>query len=251
MGNEQRYIVNVWDRTTRIFHWVNFLSVLTLMILGTIILNGKTLGLSGDAKILLKVLHVSAGYVFAVNLIWRIVWAFVGRVSARWKSILPFGKGYSAELKAFVDGEKSGNALSYAGHNPLAKLIITLLLIVCITQMVTGLVIAGTDIYYPPFGSMIAEWVAASGVDPVTLIPGDKSMLDPAAYKEMRGFRSPYIQTHVYGFYTLLAFTLIHIAAVIVHEAKHSEGIISAMFSGKKLLNAKPADESSVLDSDS
>ena len=33
------------------------------------------------------------------------------------------------------------------------------------TQAVTGLVLARTDLYYPPFGYWIASWVAAPGVE--------------------------------------------------------------------------------------
>lgn len=232
----------VWDKTTRVFHWVNFLSVLALIIIGTIILNGRTIGLSGDGKVLLKIIHVCVGYVFAINLIWRIIWGFIGGARARWSAILPMGKGYMANLKAFIAGEKSGNPVTYAGHNPVARIVITLMILACIVQLVTGLVIAGTDIYYPPFGHMIAEWVAASGVDPSTLLPGDKSMVDAAAYSEMRDFRKPFIETHVYAFYTLSTLIVIHILAVARHEVTHGDGIISAMFSGKKTLSNKPVD---------
>lgn len=35
---------SVWDRSVRIFHWVNVLSILALIAIGTAILNAKALG---------------------------------------------------------------------------------------------------------------------------------------------------------------------------------------------------------------
>ena len=58
-------------------------------------------------------------------------------------------------------------------------------------QAVTGLVLAGTDLFYPPIGSWIASWVAAPGIDPATLVPYAPEMYDKAAYEAMRAFRNP------------------------------------------------------------
>ncbi len=79
----QRLTYSVWDRTTRIFHWVNVLCVLILAVFGLILLNEDAIGFSPEGKILLKTLHVYTGYVFFVNLVWRIVWGFVGGRYAR------------------------------------------------------------------------------------------------------------------------------------------------------------------------
>jgi len=228
----------VWDHTTRIFHWLNFLSILVLIGAGVVILNAKAFGVATEGKILLKTIHVYAGYVFALNLAWRLVWAFVGGPFARWRALLPFGKGYGAALAAYISGEKT----SYQGHSPLGRLAVTALLIVLTVQAVTGLVLAGTDIYFPPFGGWISAWVAAPGVDPATLVPYAKDMLDADAYKEMRAFRSPYIETHVVNFYIILALIVLHIAAVVRAEVKQGGGLVSAMFSGKKILDEAPED---------
>ena len=67
-----------WDVPTRWFHWINALAVLGLIATGLVILNEDALGLSAGGKILLKSIHVSFGYVMAVNLLWRFIWAFFG-----------------------------------------------------------------------------------------------------------------------------------------------------------------------------
>jgi len=229
----------VWDRTTRIFHWLNFLSLLVLIAVGLVILFAKELGLSNEGKVLLKTIHVYAGYVFTANLLWRLVWAFIGGPFARWRALLPFGKGYGEALGSYVRGEKT----SYKGHSPLGRLAVVALLIVLTVQAVTGLVLAGTDIYFPPFGNWIAGWIAAPGVDPATLVPYVKEMVDAEAYKEMRAFRSLYIDTHVINFYVILALIVLHIAAVVRAEVKHGGGLVSAMFTGSKALAEPPVDD--------
>ena len=71
----------VWDAGTRWFHWINLLCLLGLIAVGVAILNDKALGVTNDGKILLKTVHVWIGYVFALNLLWRLVWAFIGHAS--------------------------------------------------------------------------------------------------------------------------------------------------------------------------
>jgi cytochrome b len=233
----------VWDKTTRWFHWINVLCVLALAVIGTVILNGGAIGISGEGKILLKQVHVLVGYVFFLNLFWRLMWAFFGTASARWRSILPLGNNFVTRLKEYVTGVRSGNTPTYLGHNPLGRLMITLLLALLTVQGITGLVIAGTDIYFPPFGSFFADWV--TGGDPerlANLLPGSKEFVVKELYDEMRAFRKPFMATHLYSFYILLGAIFVHILAVVVTEIRERNGIISAMFSGRKVFTKAPID---------
>ena len=233
----------VWDAGTRWFHWINLLCMLGLIAVGVVILNAKALGISNDGKILLKTVHVWIGYVFAVNLLWRLVWAFIGGTHARWRAILPGGRGYMSQLRDYIAAFRSGQPHQYLGHNPLGRIAVTLLLLLLVSQAVSGLVLAGTDLFYPPIGSWIAGWVAAPGIEPATLVPYAKQMYDETAYEAMRGFRKPFITVHYYGFYVLLGFALVHILAVVVTELRGGGNLISAMFSGKKILSGPPADQ--------
>lgn len=235
----------VWDRTTRIFHWLNVLCIIGLVAVGVAILNGKTLGVSSDGKLLLKTVHVYIGYVFALNLSWRLIWGFIGNKFARWNAVLPLGKAYLQSLKVYMAGAKSGATPQYLGHNPIAKLMLVFLFILLIMQTLTGLVLAGTDLYLPPFGHEIAEWVTGSDESHEKLSalkPGSKDNVDPELYAEMREFRKPFGTIHVYVFYTLLIAIILHIAAVVLMEVKEKNGLVSAMFSGKKILSKTPVD---------
>lgn len=105
--------------------------------------------------------------------------------------------------------------------------------------------LAGTDLYLPPFGHELAEWVTGSGEDHAkieNLKPGSKENVDKAAYAEMRKFRKPYGIVHVYTFYALLVAIMLHIIAVVVTEIRERNGLISAMVTGKKVFAGKPVD---------
>lgn len=231
-----------WDAPTRWFHWINALAVLGLLATGVAILTGGQLGLSPEGKITLKSVHVIFGYVMAINLLWRFVWAFFGNRYARWRAILPGGRGFGAALRAYITSFLTGEPEQYVGHNPLARIGVTVLLLLLLIQMITGLVLAGTDLYWPPFGGLIADWVAAPGVDPGTLVPGSKELTDATAYQSMRDFRGPIVETHEIIFYLIAIAVVLHLIAVVVTEIHEGGSITSAMFTGRKMLTRKPPD---------
>lgn len=170
---------------------------------------------------------------------------FLGNQYSSWKAILPVGKSYIESLKLFVKGLKDGTPPRYLGHNPVARLMVTLLFVLLIMQAVTGLVLAGTDLYLPPFGHEIAEWVTGSGEDHSKLVdlkPGSKEGVDPEAYKEMREFRTPFITIHKYAFFVLLGAIFLHVLGVVVSEIRERCGLVSAMFTGNKVFSKRPVD---------
>lgn len=232
----------VWDATVRWFHWINVLTVLALMSIGVVILNGGALGLSDAGKIALKTWHVLIGYVFLANLLWRLVWGFVGGVHARWRAILPGGPGYLRSLGQYTSSLLAGRPELYVGHNPLGRIAVSLLLLLLLVQGLSGLVLAGTDIFYPPFGHWMAQWVAAAGVDPAELIPYRPDLVDAAAYDAMRGLRAPFISVHEIGFYVIASLVVIHIAAVVFTELRGGGTLVSGMISGRKILAGVPKD---------
>jgi Ni/Fe-hydrogenase 1 B-type cytochrome subunit len=232
----------VWDRTVRIFHWINVLCVLGLIAIGVAILNSKTLGVTDDGKLLLKTVHVYIGYVFAANLTWRIVWGFIGNRYSRWKSILPFNAEHRAQLTAMKEGAKTGKPVGFLGHSPIARLMVGFLFVLMSAQAITGLVLAGTDVYMLPFGNIVKESIAIDSTTVDIIKPYSKEGIDDAAYKDMRDVRKPFITVHYYVFWVLLAAILLHILGVVVSELRERNAIVSAMFTGKKVFADKPFD---------
>ncbi|MGJ0484432.1 MAG: cytochrome b/b6 domain-containing protein, partial [Methylomicrobium sp.] len=109
-------------------------------------------------------------------------------------------------------------------------------------QAITGLALAGTDLFYPPIGHWIAQWVAAPDVAPDSLQPYSPEMYEAAAYESMRSFRKPIVSVHLYSFYVLMVMVVVHVAAVIVTELREEGNIISAMFTGRKSMRGQPVD---------
>ena len=239
-GQYQAY--EVWDVPTRWFHWINALAVFGLIVVGVVLLNDDALGLSANGKILLKQIHVVIGYVMGLNLLWRFVWAFFGNRYARWSAMLPYGSSFWGKLRGYGEAFLSGEPQEYIGHNPAARIAIAVLLLLLVLQAATGAILAGTDLFWPPFGGWFAGWVAAAGIDPATvssLVPGT---LDQTAYKAMRAFRSPVVTIHLYAFYALAGVIVMHLIAVIVTEIHEGGSITSAMFTGRKFFNRPPQD---------
>jgi Ni/Fe-hydrogenase 1 B-type cytochrome subunit len=232
----------VWDRTTRWFHWLNLICVLGLAATGTVLLNDDLLGIGNEGKVALKTVHVFIGYVFALNLGWRIVWAFVGGRHARWRAILPGGKGYWTALRQYVATFLAGRPPRYLGHNPAGRIAVTALLALLVIQALTGSLLAGTDLFLPPFGHWIAQWVAAPGLAPGQVQPYAPQLYDAVAYAQMRAFRGPIVELHETTFFILLVVTGLHIAAVVITELRERNNIISAMFTGRKTFDAPPRD---------
>jgi cytochrome b len=230
--NSKREQIFVWSRNVRLFHWINVIAITLLICIGLIIFNGKLFGISTEGKILLKTLHVSVGYVFAINLFFRIVIGFIGKAHERWGQVLPFNKGFSQELSDFKADKKS----AYKGHNPAGKLMVLALLSLMLIQAISGLVIAGTDIYYPPFGQYFAESIAVDKQNVAAIKPYSKENVDETAYKAMRDIRKPFITAHVYAFYCFLFLIPLHILGVIIAERKEKTALVSAMITGYKYL---------------
>ena len=186
-------------------------------------------------KILLKTIHVIIGYFFAANLLFRIVLGFFGKGYERWHKTLPFTKNFTKDLKDFTHNPNK----KYKGHNPLGKLMVGALLLSMFIQMVSGLVIAGTDIYYPPFGKYFAKSIAIDKNKIELVQPYSKENVDAQAYQAMRDIRKPFITAHVYAFYTLLFLIPLHIIGVIIGERREKTALVSSMINGYKYLPKK------------
>lgn len=190
----------VWDPVVRWFHWINFLSVLSLSALGLLMLNDDALALGRQAKEKIESVHVIFGYVFAANLAMRLWWAFVGKRVARWRAILPFGPRYRSELRRYLHNLRHGRSHTYLGHNPLGRISVTVLFALLIAQAASGIALAGV------FAPRPGHWVE---------------------------------ELHEIVFYLLVVMIAMHVVAVIVTEVRGGSPLISAMFSGRKIVDVR------------
>ena len=242
MTNAQFQQYKVWDLPTRLFHWINFITIVSLIFVGLIMLFKKELGITSiEAKVGLKELHVIFGYAFVLNFSWRIIWGFIGNKYARWKQLIPH-RGFKDELRSYISSARNGEPPQYTGHNPMARLAIVFIFLLMATMTVTGLVRAGTDIYYPPFGSLVADYVAAPGTDPASIQPYVATGTDEEKVKNLKAFKGPFGTVHIYTSYVLMFMIVLHIFFVVRAEIREGGSLVSAMFTGKKILSGKPVD---------
>lgn len=230
------HAVRAWDLPIRLFHWINALSVIVLIAGGLVVMNIGALGIPPRGALVLKQIHVWAGYVFTLNLALRMLWAFVGSPNARWSAFLPNRHRLLESLRAELHVLARGSALVHAGHSAGGRVAISIMFILLGLLAATGLVLAGTDIYYPPFGRYFAEWVAAPGIDPAAVVPYEPDLVTLSAFYEVRDFRRPLIIVHEYAFYALTGMIVLHVAAVVLIETRTGAALVSSMITGTKIL---------------
>jgi Ni/Fe-hydrogenase 1 B-type cytochrome subunit len=171
-----------------------------------------------------------------LNLLWRCYSAFDGSRFAQWREILPGGPRYWKDLRAYLSALVAGHPRYYIGHNPLARLGVTVLFILLAAQILSGLILVGIDQFAPPLGKPMAQ-------SPIgTLIPQLPWVLGWTA-AEAEAVRAPFRLAHLYGFYVLVIAVIQHVVAVVTTELWEGGGLVSAMLTGWKSLPGRPVDE--------
>ncbi len=116
----------VWDRPTRIFHWVLVVLVVVCYLSGR---NGRF-----D-------IHIPAGQALLVLVAARILWGFAGSASSRFRAFVRPVREIAAYLPTMLRREPDGRA----GHNPLGGLSVVAMLLVLALQASLGLFAVDVD----------------------------------------------------------------------------------------------------------
>ena len=116
----------VWDRPTRIFHWVLVVLVVVCYLSGR---NGRF-----D-------IHIPAGQALLVLVAARVLWGFAGSSSSRFRSFIRPVREIAAYLPTLRRREPDGRA----GHNPLGGLSVVAMLLVLAVQAGLGLFAVDVD----------------------------------------------------------------------------------------------------------
>ena len=169
--------IYVFQLPIRIWHWSMVLSFLVLIPTGYII--GKPWhSLDGDPTYLFymgytRMAHFIAGFIIAIGLLWRIIFAFFGNKYSRQVFIIPFWrKSWWLDLLSdfrwylFLDRTPR----EHIGHNPLAQLgmmtCINLLIIMILTGF--GMYVQSSDsVILQPFHLVVdfIYWIGDSVSD--------------------------------------------------------------------------------------
>lgn len=213
--NYQR--VYVWEFPVRLYHWVNALCVVVLIVTGFIIGRPTTIAYSDEAYQqywfgTVRFAHFVTAFIFFFNFLVRIYWGFVGNRYARWDNFIPYTKEKWREiidvLKVDVVQATWKERISI-GHNAMAGFIYFVSFLVFLFQAFTGFALysAMSSSYLP---GLFAWMVPAMG--------GDFAVR----------------QWHHMGMWFFVVFTIIHVYLVFYHDYVEGRGTTSSMVGGWK-----------------
>ena len=216
------YEVYVWEWPVRLFHWVNFLSIMVLAGTGYII--GNPFAIASIATPsqqywfgTVRFIHFTAGYVFFFNSIIRIYWGFVGNQYVRFRNFLPLTKEQWKEIMNVLRMDLlqvREQATHSIGHNALAGLMYAIGFLAFLFSTFTGFALysAMSDGWFPH----LFAWV-------VPFMGGDNTVR--------------FWHHMIMWFY--LIFMIVHVYLAAYHDYVEATGTISSMFGGWKFLRKR------------
>ncbi len=209
--------VYVWELPVRLYHWVNALCVVMLIVTGFII--GRPVGISYSSEAYqqywfgkVRFLHFVTAFIFFFNFLVRLYWGFVGNEHARWTHFIPTRRAQWAEmievLKVDVLQTKVRGIIT-TGHNALAGVIYFLSFLAFLFQSVTGFALYSSMSH--SFLPQMFAWI-------VPVMGGDFVVRQ---------------WHHVFMWFFIL-FMLIHVYLVFYHDYIEGRGTTSSMVGGWK-----------------
>jgi Ni/Fe-hydrogenase 1 B-type cytochrome subunit len=143
--------VYVWQIPVRAAHWLIVLSLLARSATGIYIGHPFLIaaGPAGGRFVMgtARLIHFYAGIVFALALLSRLIWMFLGNRYARWDKLLPFGekrrRGLWPTFKFYVFALRKPPG--FAGHNPLAGIAYAMVYGLCLVMVASGLGLYALD----------------------------------------------------------------------------------------------------------
>jgi Ni/Fe-hydrogenase 1 B-type cytochrome subunit len=222
--------VFVWELPVRIYHWLNAVAIVALIITGFYI--GSPLALQSGKEAnsqftmgWMKTIHFIAAYIFFFNFLFRIYWGFVGNKYADWKNFIPTNKKFWLEIwqvfKIDILMLKGKEHLS-VGHNALAGFIYFFTFILFLVQCLTG---------FGLYAAMSDFWFAELWAWVPNLFGGEILLR----------------QIHHWAMWAFILFTVIHVYLVFYHDYVEGRGEISSMGGGWKFIEEEVFEEAKKL----
>ncbi|MBA4176301.1 MAG: Ni/Fe-hydrogenase, b-type cytochrome subunit [Leptothrix sp. (in: Bacteria)] len=212
--------VYVWQAPVRIWHWVMALAMVALAVTGYLI--GSPLASAGGEASqhflfgYIRFVHFSAGYLFAVMFVLRLVWVVVGNRFAREIFLVPLKLLQPSWWGGFID--QTGyylflkkKARPWQGHNPLAMAAMFFMYVLgAVFMIVSGFALYGEGLGMDSWAhAMFSSWA----------LP-------------MLGYSMNAHTLHHLGMWYLLIFTLVHVYMVVREDICSDETVISTMING-------------------
>ena len=134
--------VKVWDFPVRILHRTLVACIIVLSLTGFYIVDpffGSS-SPSGFTMGIVRLVHITAGWIFVTVLVARVYWAFAGNRWARWDQFLPIRRDRRRLIRPSIEWYlfRRLKAPPVTGHNPLAGATYLLLFGMFALEAVTG-----------------------------------------------------------------------------------------------------------------
>ena len=177
--------VKAWDPLIRVFHWSLVLFFVLAFITEDDWLN----------------LHVQAGYAVSLLIGFRLFWGLVGTPTARFSKFVKAPKAVLSHLR----GMFLFNASHYLGHNPVAAVMVVLLLSSIALVAFSGMVMIASEGQGPLAATFFSSW---------------------------NGEWMEEVHEFLADFTLLLIFA--HVAGVLFSSLLERENLVKAMWTGRK-----------------
>ncbi len=205
----------VWQWPVRITHWINVLCVVVLSVTGFYIGHPFYTATSTAEYIMgwNRFIHFAFAYLFALSVLVRIVWMFLGNRHASWRAFFPWltERGRENFIKMLRYYTFTGKQISYeAGHNPVAAVAYMGIFVLFLFQIVSGFALYGQSapggFWDSLFGSLLA-------------------------------FGSQWLRlAHHLVMWLLAGFVINHVYSAWLMDVKERNGTISGIFSGYRFI---------------
>jgi Ni/Fe-hydrogenase 1 B-type cytochrome subunit len=210
--------VYVWEWPVRLTHWLTAYAILILACTGLYIGHPFIVasGPAGQHFVMgwAKTIHSYTAIVFALSVVSRVIWMFVGNTYSRWDKFIPVTRrrlvGLVQSLRYYLFQLRQPPG--FVGHNPLAGFTYLFVFLLFLMMITTGLALynvsAPVSSPFRVFHFLLPLWGGA---------------------QTARWF-------HHLGMWLILAFAIHHVYSAVLMSQVEARGTVESMASGYKFV---------------
>jgi len=210
--------VYVWEWPVRMTHWCTAYAILFLAVTGFYMGNPyiQVTGAAGQHFVMgwMKTIHFWAATVFALSVVSRILWMFMGNTYSRWDKFIPIEKrrlsGLWDSLRYYLFQLRQPPG--FVGHNPLAGFTYLFVFALFLLMMATGLSL------YSMSAHVESPFRVFRFLLPIVGGPQTARFL------------------HHLGMWGILAFAVHHVYSAVLMSQVEARGTVESMASGYKFV---------------
>lgn len=204
----------VWELPVRLSHWLNIISITTLIITGYYISDPFLHAIYEDQYYMatMRFIHFIAAYVLLSGWLLRVYWLFTGNRFARLKEFFPLSKD---KRKEFVEFLKFYSFLSKSAHHPIGHNALAAIAYALAYSAIFLAIVTGFALYSESHTGFL--WFLLGGWIFSILSDGTIRLI------------------HHSVMWILSAFLIVHVYIVWLNDNIEGNGLISSIFTGYKI----------------